>query len=110
MSGAQQNRGHEGAAVGVRIDERDVVGIAVHEVGGGAQGLDGLADLGSLIEADQGGALVAHLLDLLDLQARLLGQLLDCGLASEPHRQLALDTSDLARTLCHMDGQADRAP
>src|SRR5665213_628492 len=52
---------------------------------------------------------MAHLLDLLDLQAGLLRQLLDCGLASEAHRQLALDTSDLARPLGDVHGQANRA-
>ncbi len=72
------------------------------------RGVAVLADL--LIEADQGGALVAHLLDLLDLEAGLPRQLLDRGLAPEAHRQLALDTPDLARALGDVHGQANRAP
>ena len=53
---------------------------------------------------------MAHLLDLLDLQAGLACELLDRGLASEAHRQLALDAPDLARALGDVHGQADRAP
>src|SRR6185437_6458325 len=71
------------------------------------RGVAVFADL--LVERYEGGALVAHLLDLLDRQPGLLGQLLDRGLAPEPDRQLALDPADLARALCDMHGQADRA-
>ena len=71
------------------------------------RGVAVFADL--LVEADERGALVAHLLDLLDRQAGLRGELLERGLAAEAHRQLALDAADLARALGDVDGQADRA-
>src|SRR6185437_15528752 len=46
-----------------------------------------LADL--LVEADERRTLVAHLLDLLDGQARLGGELLERRLTAEAHGQLA---------------------
>src|SRR4029077_9030864 len=71
------------------------------------RGVAVFADL--LIETYECGALVAHLLDLVDRQSGLLRELVDRGLAPESHRQLALDASDLARALGDVHGQADRA-
>ena len=53
---------------------------------------------------------MAHLLDLLDLKAGLLGELLERRFTAEPDRQLALDASNLARALGYMHGQTDGAP
>ena len=64
--GAQQHGGEERAALGVAVDHVDVVGVAVDHVGGGAQRLDGLANLLALVERDQrahAGVLVARVAD-----------------------------------------------
>src|ERR1700686_1703158 len=72
------------------------------------RGIAVFADL--LVEADERVALVAHFFDLLELQARLLRELLVGGLAPEAHRELALHAPDLARALGHVHGQANGAP
>ena len=51
--GAQQDGRHEGAALGVGVDDVDVVGVAEDDLGGAAQRLDRLADLLALVEAGE---------------------------------------------------------
>src|SRR6185312_15775011 len=82
------------------------LGVGGQEVA--ERGVAVFADL--MVQRDERGALVAHFLDLLELEPVLLGDLLRGGLAAEAHGELALDATDLAGALCDVHGQSNRAP
>src|SRR4051794_9437225 len=71
------------------------------------RGLAVLADAG--VKRRERALVAAQALDLLDVEAGRIGQLLQRGILLQLHRQLTLDAGQLAGALRHVRRQADRA-